>query len=68
MSLNTHYEDPSMVYSSAIPRQLALTAGQDALQALQRVRTKIFVGIGETVAIGRVLFSDNVPIVPPDEF
>src|SRR3954462_5886491 len=25
-------------------------------------------GIGETVAIGPVLFSGNVPIVPPDEF
>src|SRR3954468_9975327 len=67
-SLNTHCEDPSMAYSSAIPRQLAPTVGQEALQALQRVRTKIFAGIGETVAIGRVLFSGNVPIVPPDEF
>src|SRR3954464_4134950 len=67
-SLNTHYEDPSMAYSSAIPRQLAPTVGQEALQALQRARTKIFAGIGETVAIGRVLFSGNVPIVPPDEF
>src|SRR3954468_7100254 len=67
-SLNTHCEDPSMAYSSAIPRQLAPTVGQEALQALQRARTKIFAGIGETVAIGRVLFSSNVPIVPPDEF
>ena len=57
-----------MAYSSAIPRQLAPTVGQEALQALQRARTKIFAGIGETVAIGRVLFSGNVPIVPPDEF
>ena len=39
--------------------------GQEALQALQRARTKIFAGIGETVAIGRVLFSGNIPIVPP---
>src|SRR4051812_1241987 len=67
-SLNTHCEDPSMAYSSAIPRQLAPTVGQEALQALQRARTKIFAGIGETIAVGRVLFSDNVPIVPPDEF
>src|SRR3954471_24829214 len=67
-SLNTHCEDPSMAYSSAIPRQLAPTVGQEALQALQRARTKIFAGIGETIAIGRVLFSGNVPIVPPDEF
>src|SRR3954462_1788405 len=67
MSLNTHYEDPYMAYSSAIPRQLAPTVGQEELQALQRARTKIFAGIGETVAIGRVLFSGNVPIVPPDE-
>src|SRR4051812_2083850 len=67
-SLNTHYEDPSMAYSSAIPRQLAPTVGQEALQGLQRARTKIFAGIGETVAISRVLFSGNVPIVPPDEF
>ena len=59
-----------MAYSSAIPRQLAPTVGQEALQALQRARTKIFAGIGETVAIGRVLFSGNVPIIPlpPDEF
>ena len=42
--------------------------GQEALQALQRARTKIFAGISETVTIGRVLFSDNVPIIPPDEF
>src|SRR3954462_10579460 len=68
MSLNTHYEDPYMAYSSAIPRQLAPTVGQEELQALQRARTKIFAGIGETVAIGRVLFTGNVPIVPPDEF
>src|SRR4051812_15712421 len=39
--------------------------GKEALQALQRARTKIFAGIGETVAISRVLFSGNVPIVPP---
>src|SRR4051812_26593158 len=67
-SLNTHCEDPSMAYSSAIPRQLAPTVGQEALQALQRAMTKIFAGIGETVAIGRILFSGNVPIVPPDKF
>src|SRR3954470_20842902 len=42
--------------------------GQVALQDLQRARTKIFMGIGETVAIGRVLFSSNIPIVPPEEF
>ena len=53
-SLNTQCEDPFMAYSLAIPQQLA--------------PTKIFMGIGETVAIGHVLFSDNFPIVPPDEF
>ena len=63
-SLNTHCEDPSMAYSLAIPRQLVPTVGQEALQALQRARTKIFAGISETVAIGHVLFSGNVPIVP----
>ena len=57
-----------MAYSLAIPQQLAPTVGQEALQALQWARTKIFAGIGETLAIGRVLFSGNVPIVPPDEF
>src|SRR3954468_7374016 len=67
-SLNTHCEDPSRAYSSAIPRQLAPTVGQEVLQALQRARTKIIAGIGKTVAICRVLFSGNVPIVPPDEF
>src|SRR3954469_8062566 len=67
-SLNMHCEDPSMAYSSAIPRQLAPTVGQEALQALPRARTKIFAGIGETVAIGRVLFSGNILIVPPGEF
>src|SRR3954463_8236420 len=67
-SLNTHCEDPSMAYSSAIPRQLAPTVGQEALQALQWARIKIFAGIGEIVAIGHVLFSGNVPIVPPNEF
>src|SRR3954470_20629363 len=66
--LNTHCEDPSMAYSSTIPRQLVPTVGQEALQALQRARTKIFAGIGETIAIGRVLFSGNIPIVPLDEF
>src|SRR3954462_11103746 len=67
-SLNTHCEDPSMAYSWAIPRQLAPTVGQEALQALQRARTKVFAVIGEIVAIGRVLFSGNVLIVPPAEF
>src|SRR3954463_5504326 len=67
-SLNTHCEDPSMAYSSAVPRQLAPTVGQEDLQALQRARTKIFAGTGKTVSISRVLFSGNVPIVPPDEF
>src|SRR3954468_22411511 len=57
-----------MAYSSAIPRQLAPTMGQEALQALQRARSKIFTGISETIAIGHVLFSGNVLIVPPDEF
>src|SRR3954464_8343840 len=56
MSVNTHCEDPSMAYSSALPRKLAPTMGKEALQALQRARTKIFAGIGETVAIGRVIF------------
>src|SRR3954462_8438911 len=64
-SLNTHYEYPSMAYSSAIPRKLAPTMGQEALQALQLARTMIFAGIGKTVAISRVLFSGNVLIVPP---
>src|SRR3954466_16281488 len=59
-SLNTHYEDPSMAYSSAIPRQLVPTVGQEALQALQRARTKIFAGIGETIAISCVIFSGNI--------
>ena len=57
-----------MAYSSAIPRKLAPTVGQEALQSLQRARSKLFAGIGEIVAIGRVLFFGNVPIVPPDEF
>src|SRR4051812_10533872 len=64
-SLNTYCEDPSMAYSSAIPLQLAPTMGREALQALQRARTKIFAGICKTIAIGRVLFSGNVLIVPP---
>src|SRR4051812_24406177 len=67
-SLNTHCEDPSMAYLSAIPRQLVPTVGQEALQALQWARSKIFTGIGETVAIGRVLFSGNVMIIPPNKF
>jgi len=25
-------------------------------------------GIGDTIAVGRVLFSGNVPTIPPDEF
>src|SRR3954464_1485844 len=49
--LNTHCEDPSMAYSSAIPRQLAPTVGREALQALQRAGTTIFVGLAETSAI-----------------
>src|SRR3954467_13509497 len=39
-SLNTHCEDPSIAYSSAIPRQLEPTMGQEALQVLQRARSK----------------------------
>src|SRR3954463_10001584 len=50
-SLNMHSEDPSMVYSSAIPRQWAPSVEQEALQSLQRARTKIFAGISKTLAI-----------------
>src|SRR4051812_23794924 len=45
-SLNTLCEDPSMGYSSAIPRQLDPTVGQEALQAQQRARSELFTGIG----------------------
>ena len=31
------------------------------------MRTKIFAGIGETMAIGRVLLSGNILIVPPEK-
>ena len=41
--------------------------GQEALGA--RIRAGFaFAGIGDTVAIGRVLYARNLPIVPNDEF
>ena len=36
-SLNTHCEDPSMAYSSAIPRQLAPTVGQGTARSTQAI-------------------------------
>ena len=52
-SLNTHREDPSMAYSSAIPRQLAPTVGLAALAGVN-IRTGNLIGTGERVISGLV--------------
>jgi hypothetical protein len=47
------------------PRQLAPTVGQNVSGA--RIQAgSTFVGIGDTVAIGRVLYDSGFPIVPTD--
>ena len=55
-----------MEYSSNTQRQLVPTVGQEALGA--RIQAgSAFAGIGDTVAVGRVLYAGNLPIVPDDE-
>jgi hypothetical protein len=47
------------------PRQLAPTVGHNASGA--RIQAgSAFIGIGDTVAIGRVLYDSGFPIVPAD--
>jgi hypothetical protein len=47
------------------PRQLAPTVGQNVSGA--RIQEgSVFAGIGDTVAIGRVLYDSGFPIVPAD--
>jgi hypothetical protein len=47
------------------PRQLAPTVGQNASGA--RIQAgSAFAGIGDTVAIGRVLYDSGFPIIPAD--
>ena len=55
-----------MAYLLTIPRQLAPTVGPQALGAQIRAGPA-FVGIGDTHAVGRVLYAGNFPIVPNDE-
>jgi len=56
-----------MAYLSEIPRQLAPTVGPQALSSRVHVGSG-FAGIGETIAIGCVLYSGNVAIVPNDHY
>ena len=56
-----------MAYSSYTQRQLAPTVGLAAPEAQARAEPAYGV-IGDTVAIGRVLYAGNYPIVPNDEF
>jgi hypothetical protein len=45
------------------PRQLAPTVGQNA--SVARIQAgSAFVGIGDTVAIGRVIYNSGFPIIP----
>jgi hypothetical protein len=47
------------------PRQLAPTVGQNVSGA--RIQAgSAFVGIGDTVAIGHVLYDSSFPIIPAD--
>ena len=56
-----------MAYLSEIPRQLAPTVGPQALSSRVQVGSA-FAGISETIAIGCVLYSGNVAIVPNDYY
>ena len=56
-----------MAYSLTSQRQLAPTVGLAAPEAQVRAEPAYGV-IGDTVAIGRVLYAGNYPIVPNDEF
>ena len=55
-----------MAYSSSIQRQLAPTVAQEAPGAWIRAGSA-FAGIGDTLAVGRVLYAENFPIVPNNE-
>jgi hypothetical protein len=47
------------------PRQLAPTMGQNTSGA--RIQAgSAFAGIGDTIAIGRVLYDSSFPIIPAD--
>src|SRR6266567_727227 len=59
-------EVPSSGVLSSTQRQLAPTVGQTASGGRNQ-EGSAFAGIGDTIAVGRVLYHGNVPIVPPDE-
>ena len=56
-----------MAYLSEIPRQLAPTVRSQALSPRVQVGSA-FAGIGETIAIGYVLYFGNIAIVPNDYY
>ena len=59
-------EDPSSGVLSNRQRQLAPTVGPAASGGRNR-EGSTFGGIGDTIAVGRVLYAGNFPIVPQDE-
>ena len=56
-----------MAYLSEIPRQLAPTVGPQASSARIQARSALG-GIGDTIAVGCVLYMENFTIVPNDRF
>ena len=60
-------EDTSSRILSAMQRQLAPTVGPEASGGRNRAGSA-FAGIGDTVAIGRVLYAGGFPLVLQDEY
>ena len=59
-------EDPSSEVPSIRQRQLAPTVGPAASGGRNREGSAIG-SFDDTIAVGRVLYAGNLPIVPPDE-
>ncbi|KAK1579729.1 hypothetical protein QYE76_016750 [Lolium multiflorum] len=60
-------EDPSSEVSSIRQRQLAPTVGPEASGGRNREGSAMG-SYDDSIAVGRVLYAGNFPIVPPDEF
>src|SRR5215213_6669370 len=59
-------EDPSSEVTSIRQRQLAPTVGPEASGGRNREGSAMG-SYDDTIAVGRVLYAGNLPIVPPDE-
>ena len=55
-----------MAYLSSIRRQLAPTVGQVSFGSAFRAESAR-IGIGETIAVGRILYASDVPLIVLDE-